>query len=425
MKKATLILFSCMIYIVGFARMDVKSFRVLENDMDARVNEPIRDQNGDVCAIIKVVTTQTGFSFDCGQIGIVKTVYKPSEVWVYLPYGAKRFTVMHPLLGQLRDYIFPIPIEKATVYEMVLISGVVEQIVREDPSLSDLEKYGREINILSTPSNLPLYVDGNLVGNTPQSTKLLSGNHTLMIDNGVKKQEMRILLAPCNMRLKSFHLYLPEEVKDVDGNVYTTLQIGTQKWMLENLKTTHYQNGDNIPFEFDDNDWKNTNKGAICLYDNDPDNISKYGVLYNWYVTHDDRKIAPEGWHVASKEDYVLLNNYLISHGYNYDSSLGDNLIAKSLASTVEWKGSYLRFNTPGDDLKSNNRSGFNGIPTGYRLSNSSYQQILETACWWSNPKNDVEGEAYIFMINKNDEMPKFSRVNRNSGFAIRCVKDE
>ncbi|MFZ4724340.1 MAG: PEGA domain-containing protein, partial [Paludibacter sp.] len=87
-----------------FAEIGVKSFRKLENDLDARVNEPLKDQNGDVCAIIKIVTTQTGFSsFDCGQIGVVKTVQKPSEIWVYVPYGAKRITITHPQLGMIRD----------------------------------------------------------------------------------------------------------------------------------------------------------------------------------------------------------------------------------------------------------------------------------------------------------------------------------
>ena len=89
-----------------FAEINVKSFRKLSNDLDARVNEPLKDQNGDVCAIIKVVTTQTGFSFDCGQIGVVKTVAKTSEIWVYVPFGARRITISHPQLGLLRDYPF-------------------------------------------------------------------------------------------------------------------------------------------------------------------------------------------------------------------------------------------------------------------------------------------------------------------------------
>ena len=72
-------------------QLAVELFKKLPNDLDARVNEPRKDQNGDVCAIIKVVTTETGFSFDSGQIGIVKTVQKPAEIWVYVPFGKEWF----------------------------------------------------------------------------------------------------------------------------------------------------------------------------------------------------------------------------------------------------------------------------------------------------------------------------------------------
>lgn len=120
--------------------ISVKSFRKLQNDMDARVTAPVLDQNGDVCAIIKVVTTQSGFSFDCGLVGIVKKVQKPSEIWVYVPFGTKRISISHPQIGILRDYYFQEPLEKATVYELVLVT----KIIADNPSqklnisLSDL-----------------------------------------------------------------------------------------------------------------------------------------------------------------------------------------------------------------------------------------------------------------------------------------------
>ena len=132
MKKILNVLLFFTLFSSLSAEISVKSFRKLENDLDARVNAPIKDFSGDVSAIVKVVTTQTGFTFDCGQAGIVKTVNKPSEIWVYVPYGVKRITIMHPQLGQLRDWIFTQPIEKATVYEMVLITGKVITSVEEE-----------------------------------------------------------------------------------------------------------------------------------------------------------------------------------------------------------------------------------------------------------------------------------------------------
>jgi PEGA domain/Protein of unknown function (DUF1566) len=114
------------------AEISVKSFRKLDNDMTARIDAPMKDQNGEDCAIIKVVTTQTGFSFDGGQLGIVTTVQKPSEIWVYVPHGLKRLSVFHSQLGQLRDYMIPESVEKSTVYEMVLVTGRIETTVVEE-----------------------------------------------------------------------------------------------------------------------------------------------------------------------------------------------------------------------------------------------------------------------------------------------------
>ena len=132
MKKIlTFCLFVFMITPLFSQQLAVKSFIKLPYDMNARVDEPIKDQNGDICAIIKVVTTQTGFSFDFGQIGFIKQIPKPSEIWVYVPYGVKRLTISHPNLGILRDYPIPLAVEKATVYEMVLVSGKVTTIVEE------------------------------------------------------------------------------------------------------------------------------------------------------------------------------------------------------------------------------------------------------------------------------------------------------
>ena len=99
----------------------VTDFRHLETDMTAKTAGTMeKDQNGETAALIKVVTTQTGFLFDCGSIGVVKTVQKPSEIWVYVPHGVKKMTISHPTLGLLRDYYLNIPIESAETYEMLI-----------------------------------------------------------------------------------------------------------------------------------------------------------------------------------------------------------------------------------------------------------------------------------------------------------------
>lgn len=158
-----------------FAEIAVKSFRRLENDLDARVTAPIKDFNGDQSAIIKVVTTQSGFSFDCGQIGIVKTVIKPGEIWVYVPYGAKRMTISHPQLGLLRDYQFPESTEKATVYELVLLSGKIEQVITEGITT-------QWVMINPEPADAMIYIDDLFVKCGVYQAKLKPGSYTYRVE---------------------------------------------------------------------------------------------------------------------------------------------------------------------------------------------------------------------------------------------------
>ncbi len=110
-------------------QFSVESFRRLDNDMDARLTHARKDQNGDVCAIIKIVTTETGFTFEGGSLGIVHSTQKVAEIWVWVPHKAQRITIKHPVLGVLRDYAYPETIEKATVYEMKLTTGRVRTVV--------------------------------------------------------------------------------------------------------------------------------------------------------------------------------------------------------------------------------------------------------------------------------------------------------
>ncbi len=170
--------------ISAFGDIAVKSFRKLENDMDARVGSTvIKDFNGDPSAIIKVVTTQIGFSFDAGQVGIVKTVNNPSEIWVYIPYGAKRLTISHPQLGLLRDYIFPVPIEKATVYEMVLITGKVETVVVEEEIASQW------LVISPTPDDAAIYIDDIYIKNGAYQVKQKPGSYTYRVESPMYHSE--------------------------------------------------------------------------------------------------------------------------------------------------------------------------------------------------------------------------------------------
>ncbi len=98
----------------------VKSFRKLEWDLDARSNYPMIDQNGRKAALIKVVISGVDFDFDVGVMGIVGIKQEVGEIWVYVPENVQKITIRHSDYGIIRDYRFGIPIESATVYELVL-----------------------------------------------------------------------------------------------------------------------------------------------------------------------------------------------------------------------------------------------------------------------------------------------------------------
>ena len=112
--------------------ISVSSFKLIENDLTANTTGTMeRDQNGETAALIKVVTSETGFSFDGGMVGIVKAKQEVGEIWVYVPHGIKKMSIRHPQLGVLRDYYFPISVDKARTYEMVITTGRVQTIVNQ------------------------------------------------------------------------------------------------------------------------------------------------------------------------------------------------------------------------------------------------------------------------------------------------------
>ncbi|MFW6351593.1 MAG: PEGA domain-containing protein [Bacteroidota bacterium] len=154
----------------------VESFQMLPNDLDARVHHPQKDQNGETCAIIKVVTTQTGFEWEPDGLGIADAPYKIGEYWLYVPRGARRITIKHSKFGVLRNYHYTLPVEAATVYEMVLA-------VDEDGIDIEEEKIvSHWLNVESQPSEADVFINEQWVGATPFRQKYPPGVYTYRIE---------------------------------------------------------------------------------------------------------------------------------------------------------------------------------------------------------------------------------------------------
>lgn len=194
-------------------------------------------------------------------------------------------------------------------------------------------------------------------------------------------------------------------VTDIDGNVYKTIQIGTQTWMAENLKTTHYQNGDPIPNVTDDTNWWNLTSGAYCWNNNDAITYkSIYGALYNWYALTDSRNIAPTDWHVPSDSEWALLKTYL-----GGESVAGVKLT--EIGST-HWH----------DPNSGTNESGFTALPGGNRAIYGVFNPVGDTGYWGSSTyssSSDVWGQ-YIA-----EGLSNISLLGAKAdGFSVRCVKN-
>ncbi len=122
-------------------------------DMTASSLEGKRiDQNGQVAALIKIVTTEMDFSFEGGTLGIVDSQQRKGEIWVWVPHGLRKITILHQKLGVLRDYRFPLEIEAERTYEMELSTAKVETIVKE-------EVHQQYLAFKITPANATLEVN--------------------------------------------------------------------------------------------------------------------------------------------------------------------------------------------------------------------------------------------------------------------------
>jgi uncharacterized protein (TIGR02145 family) len=195
-----------------------------------------------------------------------------------------------------------------------------------------------------------------------------------------------------------------QTVTDIDGNVYHTVTIGTQVWMVENLKVTKYRNGISIPNVTDDNEWCNVTTGAYCDYNNTSSNSTTYGKLYNWYAVNDTGNIAPLGWHVPTDADFTKLTTYL-----GGESVAGGKLKEKGKTHwTIVSSGAT-------------NESGFTALPSGYRInSNGAFLFKGSAGYLWCSGEN-----PRIRHLNYNyDYVDIFVSDYKNIGYSVRCIKD-
>jgi len=195
-------------------------------------------------------------------------------------------------------------------------------------------------------------------------------------------------------------------VTDVEGNVYNTVTIGTQTWMAENLKTTKYNDGTDIPLVTDGAAWAALSTPGYCWYNNDKAaNKATYGALYNWYTVNTG-KLCPTDWHVPTDSEWTVLIDYLG----------GDDVAGGKLKET-----GTAHWNFP--NIGATNETGFTGLPGGAINCIGIFSYFGEYGSWWSSNEEDNSNALRRDIGNNSSSVGRFG-TSKQDGWSIRCLKN-
>jgi len=209
-----------------------------------------------------------------------------------------------------------------------------------------------------------------------------------------------------------------ETITDIEGNVYKTVVIGKYQWMAENLKTTKYNNGLEIPNVTGSSAWLSLTSGAYCWYNNDKSNAETYGALYNWYAVNTGN-LCPVGWRVPSDEEWKYLEGFADSK-YTigdtiWNNSMGRGLdVGQRLKATSGW----------GSEGNGTDNFGFAALPGGERISRARFFIMGSNGFWWSSTEFDSTSATYRCMIFCGEHMLR-NRHPKTVGFSVRCIRNK
>ncbi len=207
---------------------------------------------------------------------------------------------------------------------------------------------------------------------------------------------------------------------DADSNHYAVVQIGSQLWMQENLKTTKYRDGSDIPNVTDSATWGNLSTGAWCDYHNLPSEGAYYGHLYNFYAVADTRNISPPGWHVASNHEWNVMEKFLDPTVDTTALGGTGHLIGRILKEGCVTRWEYM------DSTYGLNAVGFTALCTNYRTA---------TGAWSLAPDNNHDGSFWT-ATSVNTSSAWFRSLRwcysdiyslysfKRAGSSVRCIRD-
>ena len=199
--------------------------------------------------------------------------------------------------------------------------------------------------------------------------------------------------------------YSTGKVQDIDGNEYITARIGKREWMLENLKTTTFNNGSSIyAFNPDAFEWENLAFSAWCYYNDNPNYNDTYGKLYNWKAISGG-KLCPTGWLVPDIDDWEDL--WIDLGGVE---EAGGKMKQTGTQYWIE------------PNVGATNETGFTGLPGGIRGANSSFQGVR--GYWWTSTQHPSGITASAAVISSSEEYISSFQLDKSLGMSVRCIKE-
>ena len=202
-------------------------------------------------------------------------------------------------------------------------------------------------------------------------------------------------------------------VTDIEGREYKTVKIGNQWWMAENLAVTRFNDSSSVNFiPALNSDWENTAEVAYTSL-----NDGQYGFLYNFAVVENTKNIAPEGWHVPTDEEWLMLEKEI---GMSAEETQllgwrGTNEANKLAAlSSIGWPANFPLFGL--------DEYGFNAKPGGCRSFSGEINLQGNIAFWWSASTDG--NEAWYRYIDANQTRIFRQHTYKGYGMNIRCIKD-
>ncbi len=252
--------------------------------------------------------------------------------------------------------------------------------------------YGMTATAIQSPINgtTPLNVNTNITGLTPNTTYHFRVKAT---NSGGTNYGSDLTFTT------------PETVTDVDFNTYNTVIIGSQTWMMENLKTTKYNDGSNIPLVTDQAAWS-TSGAAYCWPFNDQATYGyPYGALYKWYCVSTD-KLCPTGWHAPSDTEWATLRTFLG----------GETIAGGKLkeTGTSHWQS---------PNTGATNETGFTALGGGER-DLGAFDQFGLQGTYWSATSSGGGNAIYYEMANSNTNLFRITVITAHCGRSVRCIKD-